>query len=477
MKIVNMGFYAVLDRPFDLVLDWAFFGNGLDYLTTSMSRFAGIAVAAVVVVLVVAVPAVMALSVLRLSRIVVRHRREATGTVAALGVVWVACAALGAQFAAGAPVAARSAAVLTFDSARQARASFHDKTSFAQAEAVDAFANVPSDQLLTGLRGKDVILCFVESYGRSAVEDPKIAPGVDAVLDSQTHQLAAKGFSAQSGWLTSSTAGGGSWLAHSTLLSGLWVNNQQRYQDLVKTNRLTLTKAFARANWRTVAVVPGTTKAWPEGAFYGYDKIYGSHDLGYQGPNFAWAPMPDQYVLSTFQRTEMANPDHAPVMTEMALVSSHAPWAPIPSMINWKDVGDGSVFDPQPAAGKRPIDLLHNPSQVPVQYGRSIQYSLNALLSYVEDYGNKNTVLVFLGDHQPAPIVTGAHASRDVPIAIVAHDPAVMKQISGWGWTNGLKPSPQAPEWPMNAFRDKFLTAFSPSSPPPRPSTRPSTRR
>jgi hypothetical protein len=53
-----------------------------------------------------------------------------------------------------------------------------------------------------------------------------------------------------------------------------------------------------------------------------------------------------------------------------------------------------------------------------------------------------------------------------VPISIIAHDPKVTDQIAGWGWQDGLRPNPQAPVWPMAAFRDKFLTAFgsSPSS-------------
>jgi hypothetical protein len=74
--------------------------------------------------------------------------------------------------------------------------------------------------------------------------------------------------------------------------------------------------------------------------------------------------------------------------------------------------------------------------------------------------------VVFLGDHQAAPIITGQHASHDVPITIVAKDPAVLKRVAGWGWTNGLKPSAQAPVWPMDAFRNRFLTAFGPQNTP-----------
>ena len=94
-------------------------------------------------------------------------------------------------------------------------------------------------------------------------------------------------------------------------------------------------------------------------------------------------------------------------------------------------------------------------------YGESIQYSLNTLISYVTTYGDDDLVLVFLGDHQPAPVVTGEEAGREVPITIVAKDPAVLDRIAGWGWDDGLNPGPQAPVWPMDSFRDRFLTAFS----------------
>jgi hypothetical protein len=93
-------------------------------------------------------------------------------------------------------------------------------------------------------------------------------------------------------------------------------------------------------------------------------------------------------------------------------------------------------------------------------YGRSIQYTLSALVSFVQHYGKRNLVLVVLGDHQPSTVVTGSGASHDVPISVIAHDPAVMRRIAGWGWNDGLRPLAHAPVWPMDAFRDRFLSAF-----------------
>jgi phosphatidylglycerophosphate synthase len=463
VKILDMGFFAVLARPFDPVLDWNLLAGAVEFLTASIGRVGAIGSVVVTAVLAMAVLILMTLSTRRLARLVVRHRTTATRAVTVLAAAWVTCAVLGAQIVADVPVAAGSAAPLLYDRALQVRVGLQDQQTFAAEAPVDAYRDTPGEELLTALRGRDVVVAFVESYGRDAVEDPEFASQVGAVLDGGHRRLSAAGFASRSAFLTSPVAGGGSWLAHATFLSGMWIDNQQRYRTLVSSDRLTLTSAFRRASWRTVAVMPGTTGDWPEAAFYGYDQVYDFRNLGYRGPNLGWATVPDQYTLSAFERLEHGRPDRAPLMAEIPLVSSHAPWALIPQLIDWGDVGDGSVFDAL-ATEVDPPDAIwtKGPTHVRTEYRRSVEYSLNSLISYVETYGDDDLVLVFLGDHQPAPIITGDGASRDVPITIVARDRAVLDRISGWDWQDGLKPGPQAPVWRMDAFRDRFLTAFGP---------------
>ena len=150
--------------------------------------------------------------------------------------------------------------------------------------------------------------------------------------------------------------------------------------------------------------MPGATRTWPEGAFFGYDQIYDRRDLGYRGPKFSFATMPDQYTLSAFERLERAKPDRAPLMAEIPLVSSHAPWAPLPSSSTGTTSATARSTTPWPRAGDPPdVVLQRNPTEVRGDYGQSIEYSLSSLISYVEKYGDDNLVLVFLGDHQPAP--------------------------------------------------------------------------
>jgi hypothetical protein len=172
--------------------------------------------------------------------------------------------------------------------------------------------------------------------------------------------------------------------------------------------------------------------------------------------------MPDQYVLSALRRLELAKADRPPVMAELDLVSSHTPWAPLPTLVGWDQVGDGAVFDGMPAQGDSPDDVFRDPDKVRAAYARSIEYTLSSLISYVETYPDPDLVMVVLGDHQPHKYVTGERPGHDVPITIIAHDPSVMDRISGWGWQDGLRPRPDAPVWRMDTFRDRFLTAYGP---------------
>ena len=91
------------------------------------------------------------------------------------------------------------------------------------------------------------------------------------------------------------------------------------------------------------------------------------------------------------------------------------------------------------------------------------------MTSFVQQLHDQDLVLVVLGDHQPASIVRGEAVSHDVPVSIIAADPAVMDRAADWCWQEGLRPDAGTPVWPMDAFRDRFLTAYGPRRPRCRP--------
>jgi phosphatidylglycerophosphate synthase len=470
VKLLNIGFFAAFDKPFDPYQDLKYVGFAIETVKASLGQTTGLLIVVLVGAVLIGVPVLMALSLRRVSRIAAEHRVWTLRAAGVLGGAWVLCLAFGAQFVPATPIASAGAASLLVSQVNAVRADIDDHAIFARQIKNDQFASTPANQLLTGLRGKDVLLLFVESYGKVAVQGTSIAPGVDSVLAGGDKQLAAAGFSARSAWMTSPTFGGISWLAHSTFQTGLWIDTPQRYEQLLENQRFTLTQAFDRGGWRTVDDVPSDDKPWAPGkTFYHFDKLYNRKNVGYKGPRFAFAAMPDQYVMSALQRLELAKRHRRPVFAEVDLVSSHEPWTRIPRMVPWSQVGNGSIFNKNTVdAGVGGLHVNGLSSYVDINgspvvraaYGKSVQYTMNALISYVQHYGNKNTVLIVLGDHQPWTVVSGAEPSHEVPISIIARDPAVLKRISGWGWTDGLEPSPQAPVWPMSAFRNRFLSAF-----------------
>ncbi|MFG2677571.1 CDP-alcohol phosphatidyltransferase [Streptomyces sp. NPDC048392] len=460
LNLLDMGFTEYLGRGFNLVLDWGLLDDAQSYLADSMGGAAAAWAAVGAAALVVLLPALMALAAVRLGELLAAHRDRAARGALMAATVWMTCAALGVQTF-GVPVATRSASGAVQAQAHRVVDTLRDEAAFADEAKADRFGATPGEQLVPDLRGKDMVFTFIESYGRSAIEDPVMAPGVDRTLDASTAALAKAGFGARSGWLTSATYGGSSWLGHSTFLSGLWVDNQQRYRTVTAGDHLTLTKAFEKTgDWDTAGFMPGVQKAWPESKWYGLDKVYDAFEMGYRGPKFSWSTMPDQYALEAFQRLEHGRKRDRPLMAEVILTSSHQPWAPIPEMVGWDEVGDGSVYDGIEASGVKASDVIADSARSKEEYGKSIQYSVTSLTQWLERYGTDDTVLVFLGDHQPLARVSGDGASRDVPVSIVAKDPKVLDAIDDWNWTEGLKPARDAPVWKMSSFRDRFLTAY-----------------
>jgi len=461
LKLADLGTYSAFNRPFNPLLDTHLPRDGWNILSQSLGTgLAALAVAAALLaVLVLLIVTGYGMAQLR------RWPARARWTLAAACVVLVAAAGVRALPGTGplpAVADARTSSAIV-DRAERIIASAADLSAFRRqlGESDDTHSSGGGESRLKRLAGKNVLLVFVESYGRTVFERPLYADVIGPRLAAFERDIRSAGFSARSGWLTSPTFGGQSWLAHCTLLSGLWVDSQPRYDALVKSRRVSLNRRFAQAGWRTSAVMPAITRDWPEADWFGYDRIFASGDLGYAGQPFNWVTMPDQYTLAAIERLILDQPAERPAMIETALISSHAPWTPIPPLLDWADVGDGQVFDDYASAGDPPEVVWQDYDRVRAQYRKAIDYSLETLASFITTQADDDLVLIILGDHQPAPLVTGDNATRDVPIHIIAHDPAVLEAIEAWQWTPGMTPDDNTPVWPMDAFYERFIEAFS----------------
>jgi hypothetical protein len=459
LRGLGLGFDAYLGRPFDVLGDWSYLPKGYEVVRDTRGGLLAALTLAGVLALVAALGVVLTWAAGRVVMASAAHPRTTWRSIAALGTVWVVCAAFGGPVD---HVAAAGSAGLVVGTVDQVRVDRQDTRVFAHELATDPYAATPGDQLLQGLRGKDVLLVWFESYGRVALEDSWFAPSVVKVLEQGNRDLAAAGYHSRSAFLTSPTFGAGSWLAHATLQSGAWTNSERRYGQLLDSDRLSLTRAFGSAGWRTVFDVPANTRDWPDGAaYYGFDKLYDSRNVGYRGPEFGYAPMPDQYTLDHLRKVELTPGQRTPVFAEVDLVSSHHPWSPVPEEVPWTEVGDGSVYDGMPARGHEGVDGQRHPRTAQSDYAATVRYTWRTLISFLTTHPDPDRVVVIVGDHQPHSYVSGRDPGHDVPITVLAQDPASIARIDGWGWQPGILPSPDAPVWRMDTVRDRFLAAYA----------------
>jgi hypothetical protein len=332
--------------------------------------------------------------------------------------------------------------------------------SFAEAAADDPWAGTAP--VLDRLDGHDVLVIFVESYGAASLQNPTYVDTHAATLSRIEADLASRGLEMRSAWLDAPTSGGQSWLSHATLSSGLWIDNQRSYGAWLASPRLGLFDLAQQAGYATVAVMPAITMDWPESALMGFDRILDAASLGYRGPAFNWVTMPDQFTLAAFDRL-VRDRAAAPLFAQIALISSHAPWVPVPELVPWDAVGDGRVFARWADAGDPPEVVWRDRDRVREQYRRAVDYALGTVGAYAARHADAPALTVVLGDHQAAGFIAQS-SSTAVPIHVIG-PPELVRRLDGWGWDAGLVPGEAAPLWPMSAVRDRFVAAFSSARP------------
>ena len=74
-------------------------------------------------------------------------------------------------------------------------------------------------------------------------------------------------------------------------------------------------------------------------------------------------------------------------------------------------------------------------------YLRMIEYNYRWVGGYLALPRPRDEVVVLVGDHQPAAIVTGEGAPWDVPVHIVARDTPLLQRFVDRGFRPGLTPA------------------------------------
>jgi sulfatase-like protein len=331
------------------------------------------------------------------------------------------------------------------------------------AGALRASNTLPPSPPMTGnlaaVDGADVYLVFIESYGAIAYERRDMAPALAAArapLEAAIHET---GRDVVSAFVESPTFGGSSWLAHLSLMSGVEVRDPETNARLMTEKRETMVTAFKRAGHRTIALMPGLRQVWPEGAFYGFDDIYGASRLDYHGPEFGWFAVPDQFTLARFDAIERRAAAAAPRFVFFPTISTHFPFIPTPPyQPDWTRLFDAHPYDGPAivrAYAQQPDWTHFGPG-----YVQAIAYDYATLAGYLRRAADRDVVMILLGDHQPAAAVSGEGAPWDVPVHVIASRRQILDALTRRGFRAGLTPT-RPSLGKMHTLLPTLLSAFS----------------
>jgi phosphatidylglycerophosphate synthase len=310
---------------------------------------------------------------------------------------------------------------------------------------------------LDRLHHANVYVMFVESYGVTVLDRPSFAEQAVPALGAMQSRLSYRGFTSASGRMESATYGGMSWLAHATFLTGVRTSDQLEYDLLGVSHPRSLARMAHEAGYYTILIQPNTNRQSHTADFYDFDQTYKNWDFDYAGPSFAWASMPDQYVLDFIRRKAI---DHAkgPLFLVYNLISSHAPWSHVPTMVeDWSQVGNGTIYNNHPI--KRAHTNWPGFSNAAEPYLGSILYDFGVIADYITRFVDDDSLLIVLGDHQPVSEITDNSPSWAVPVHVISRDPSLVEPFVARGYTPGMIPRQTTSS--MDAFLVDFLHDFS----------------
>ncbi|WP_332739160.1 sulfatase-like hydrolase/transferase [Hydrogenophaga sp.] len=305
----------------------------------------------------------------------------------------------------------------------------------------------------------DVLLVFAESYGAITFDDTAQAAALAAPRSELAEAIRASGRFVVSSRVKAPTFGGASWLSHAALLAGVDTSDPADHDLLLTSQRPTLVSHFARHGYRTVGWMPGLKRPWPEGVFYGFDRLADDAGIGYRGPDFGYWRIPDQAAMALLQAQELDRAaDRSPRFAVFATTSTHAPFHPVaPFVQNWRRLTQPDAYMPAEMAAALAAPL--SVTQPLPQYLESLRYQFAWLADYLRRVAPRPLVMVIVGDHQPPALVNGPGASWDVPVHVVSDDPALLQRLLGSGFVPGLTPPAQA-LGPLHQLTTVLLKAF-----------------
>lgn len=305
---------------------------------------------------------------------------------------------------------------------------FESRVALEHAEVIDTWNDIPRE-----FRRRDLHVLIVESYGETVFRHEPYKTLREERIPWFAAKLAESGLKIRSRYYRSPTFGGRSWFAHSAIAAGLMVGDSDRYRMLLDSEVEPLASHFRRGGYRTTLVAPAITRAWPEADYFGFENVLVFASLGYTGPRFGFAMVPDQWVIHRV-RNRLGPGPH---LVEWHLTSTHAPFT-----------AHAPVLDDDALAAANPYEGLEakrfkirwpDLENAEVGYAWAMDYEFQVLADAIPRLLAEGGLAVVVGDHQPNGALTEDDASWNVPCHVIG------RELDGWpGYSAGVIPSGDA---------------------------------
>jgi hypothetical protein len=212
-----------------------------------------------------------------------------------------------------------------------------------------------------------------------------------------------------------------------------------------------------------VGYSPALSWEWPERAYYGFDDFVEARQMDYRGPPLGHWLVPDQVSAAWIDAYLARTADGAPRLVFFPTITNHFPFNPVPPyQPDWSRLLSAQPFDPAEVrrAQAQPVDWL---DMMPAYIGM-MEYTYRWLGDWLRPPRAREAVFVLVGDHQPTGNISGEGASWDVPVHIVARDPALLARLTAQGFAPGLNP-PRQRLGNMHELNAMLLKAFAGDAP------------
>jgi len=325
----------------------------------------------------------------------------------------------------------------------------------------DKISSVPQD--LGALDGADLIVVFVESYGRSLFGHERYGAVARQILQDAQNALKGAGHGSVSRWIESPVSGAQSQVAHASFLSGIPLRSYRDHDRILKYDARMLTHILTDLGYHSVNAQPKLEREWPKsfGVFGFKEDLFGKHTPYREegGPIYHWAAAPDQYPLALAIKRFM-KPSDDPLFLQLITGVSHAPYSRIPPYIeDWDKALDPKAYLP---VAVHPFTFLdyHGREGVEDAYIATLRYTIEMLVGFVKALPRPALVLV-LGDHQ-APLTGSIKPDATdyaVPFHAMSNRDSLLDPMRELAVSEGMVPGGQEAA-PMHRFLLEFLRAY-----------------